>query len=144
MSYTDRARAIRRAPNDAATAIPLENFPVPGAGAFLGRNEIFGQNPTQDIDGDGQPDFVLLPGQDRWFRFTTLGDGQPGSQLLLAPAFEAAQTSLLRGNDARFDPTPPADHGSIELGNTLRWAARPATRSSWSSISRRTWIGATI
>ena len=35
------------------------------------------------------------------------------------PAFEAAQTTLLRGDDARFDPTPPADRGSIELGNTL-------------------------
>jgi hypothetical protein len=51
----------------------------------------------------------------RWFRFTTLGAGQPGSQLVLAPAFEAAQTRLLRGKDARFDPTPPADHGSVEL-----------------------------
>src|SRR5262249_47793652 len=58
----------------AATAIPLENFAVPGAGAFLAQNGIFGQG-SEDIDGDGRPDFVLLPGQERWFRFTTLGDG---------------------------------------------------------------------
>jgi hypothetical protein len=79
---------------------------------------------------------------------------------VLAPAFEAAQTRLLRGKDARFDPTPPSDHGSIELGSRFalrlattaqsslvagsRSAVRRATKSSWSSISPRTWIGATI
>src|SRR5262245_28520066 len=102
----------------AATAIPLENFAVPGAGAFLAQNGIFGQG-SEDIDGDGQPDFVLLPGQERWFRFTTLGDGQPGNQLLVAPGFETEQARLQRGADARFDPTPPADRGPMELGSRL-------------------------
>jgi ELWxxDGT repeat protein len=114
--------------DDAATAIPLENFPIPGAGAFLGRNEIFGESGTEDIDGDGQPDFLLLPGQDRWFRFTTLGDGYAGSQLLVAPGFETAHTALLRGDDARFDPTPPADRGSIELGRTLALGSEAGDR----------------
>ena len=36
-SYTDRARADPTALTNAPTAIPLENFPVPGAGAFLER-----------------------------------------------------------------------------------------------------------
>ena len=100
--------------------VDLANLPVPGAGAFLGRPGMFGLNPTQDINGDGQPDFVLQPGQQRWFRFTTLGDGQPGSQIVLSPGFEPVRTTLLRGPDARIDPSPPADRGAVELDDLFR------------------------
>jgi ELWxxDGT repeat protein len=72
-------------------ATTLSNRPVTGSGDFLvarsdGQPEHFG---GQDIDGDGTDDFRLPVGvAERWFGFTTLGDGQPGDQLVIDPIFE--------------------------------------------------------
>ena len=57
----------------------------------------------QDIDGDGLNDFELPVGvRERWFRFTTLGDGQPGDQLVLSPAMldQLLAIRAIPGDDA--------------------------------------------
>ncbi len=92
MSCTDRGRPIRAfsttRPRRSRWRISRSRARAPSWGGTRSSARI----PREDIDGDGQPDFVLLPGQDRWFRFTTLGDGQPGSQL-------AARAGLRGGAD---------------------------------------------
>src|SRR5207247_7684754 len=105
--------------------VTLTNRSVTGSGDFLvekstRRPEVFdGTAPGGlDIDGDGRNDFALQPGQaERWYRFTTLGDGRGGDQITVTPASEGPATALLRGVDARLDP----DEGGflIERGPTL-------------------------
>ncbi|HNH36345.1 MAG TPA: hypothetical protein PK375_10545, partial [Rhodocyclaceae bacterium] len=70
--------------------VDLSNLTITGSGDFLvdrgtGRAEIF----KNDFDGDGDldtEDFTLAAGMsERWYRFVTLGDGQPGSFIRLTP-----------------------------------------------------------
>ncbi|WP_291986182.1 PA14 domain-containing protein [Luteitalea sp.] len=85
-------------------AVPLVNRTVPGSGSFLvsdsGVPEIFDALLTPDIDGDGINDFVLQPGDaEKWFRFSTLGDGKAGDQIRLLQAARERETVVLRGDD---------------------------------------------
>ncbi len=92
-------------------SLPLANRTITGSGDFLvstsGAASSFGDDPNAvDIDGDGQNDFVLLPGQlEKWFRFTTLGDGKAGDQIRLVTPAGEARTVLVRGVDGRLVPT---------------------------------------
>ena len=58
----------------------LENFSVPGSGAFVvnpetGRSEVF--------TNAGKPFSTTAPVDEKWFRFTTLGDGKVGNAIRL-------------------------------------------------------------
>lgn len=80
--------------------VELSNTSVSGSGEFL-------------VDrATGQPENfgVTLPAgkQEQWFRFTTLGDGQPGDHILLSPEARPATTTRLR----------PVDEGTL-IGDTL-------------------------
>ena len=37
-----------------------------------------------------------------WYRFTTLGDGEAGTQIALSPGYEGTSTALVRGEDGRI------------------------------------------
>ena len=111
-------------------SLPLVNRTVTGSGDFLvstsGAPTSFGDNPDAvDIDGDGENDFVLLPGQkEKWFRFTTLGDGKAGDQIrLITPAGET-RTVLVRGVDGRLVPTPPSGNFQVETGPVINIGAQ--------------------
>ena len=106
------------------------NRTVTGSGDFLvstsGAPTSFGDDPDAvDIDGDGENDFVLLPGQkEKWFRFTTLGDGKAGDQIrLITPAGET-RTVLVRGVDGRLVPTPPSGNFQVETGPVINIGAQ--------------------
>ncbi|MFC1858044.1 proprotein convertase P-domain-containing protein [Thermodesulfobacteriota bacterium] len=73
----------------------LTNRTITGSGYFLvdtgiGRPDVFFD---PDLDGDGIPDtdrYTLEPDQvQRWYRFTTLGDGSLGNYIRLEPAGSA-------------------------------------------------------
>ncbi|PYX69808.1 MAG: hypothetical protein DMG78_20985, partial [Acidobacteria bacterium] len=91
-------------------AIPITNRTITGSGDFL-------------VEGDpGQP-FVqpgaLPPGtREIWYRFTTLGAGEAGNQIVLTPAFEGARTALLRGEDGRVSSL-----GQVQISNLLSLGA---------------------
>ncbi|CAN0477506.1 unnamed protein product, partial [Phaeothamnion confervicola] len=70
--------------------VDLSNLTVTGSGDYLvdrgtGRAEVF----KNDYDGDGvvdTTDFTMTAGSsERWYRFTTLGAGQPGSFVRITP-----------------------------------------------------------
>ena len=70
--------------------VDLTNLTITGSGDYLvdrgtGRAEIF----RNDFDGDGvidTTDFTMSAGaSERWYRFVTLGDGQPGSFIRVTP-----------------------------------------------------------
>ncbi|MFO7664410.1 MAG: hypothetical protein R6X18_17710, partial [Chloroflexota bacterium] len=70
--------------------VDLTNLTITGSGDYLvdrgtGRAEIF----KNDFDGDGEidtTDFTMAAGMsERWYRFVTLGDGQPGTFIRVTP-----------------------------------------------------------
>ncbi|MEX0585445.1 MAG: LamG domain-containing protein, partial [Pirellulales bacterium] len=72
---------------DSDDVTPLANFSVSGSGDFL-------------VDrATGQPalfDSQLAAGQaEKWFQFTTLGDGEPGDHVLLSPDARPTSTSSM-------------------------------------------------
>ena len=88
----------------------LANRSVTGSGDFLvnkgsGQADVFFD---PDFDGDGVLDddrYTLLVGErERWYRFTTLGDGEAGNVIRLTPAASFAETFFLGGNDANISP----------------------------------------
>ncbi|HSB69073.1 MAG TPA: ELWxxDGT repeat protein [Candidatus Methylomirabilis sp.] len=89
-------------------AIPLVNASVPGAGDFLiGADATpirFGNDPLAlDINGDGINDFQLLSADvEKWFRFTTQGDGKAGNEVRVITPAEESTTTTLKGNDSNF------------------------------------------
>ena len=70
----------------------LANRTFTGSGDFLadlgtGQPDIF---ELADLNGDFVDDFALQDGEfEKWYRFTTLGDGQAGNAVRLSPAFGA-------------------------------------------------------
>jgi hypothetical protein len=105
--------------------ITLPNRTVTGSGDFLvddgsGQPVVF---EGQDIDGDGKNDFLIPVGQEeRWYRFTTLGDGQAGDQIRLTKVAEAAHTVHLNGTDAArliqlVTGAFQVDQGPISIGD---------------------------
>jgi ELWxxDGT repeat protein len=109
------------------TAIPLENHTVTGSGDFLidrgtGRPELF---QGMDINGDGQDDFVLQVGQsDRWYRFTTLGDGAAGDQIRLLTGAVASTTTGVSGTGGTLTPSGGSfvvntAAGTIQIGGSV-------------------------
>jgi ELWxxDGT repeat protein len=108
---------------DLGAAIPLVNTSIPGAGDFLiGRDGApieFGVDPLElDIDGDGYNDFRLSPGEHKWFRFTTQGDGKAGNEVRVLMPAEAANTTTLHGEDAHFDAGAFTQPDTFTLGVT--------------------------
>ncbi|HYW78385.1 MAG TPA: hypothetical protein VE890_02375, partial [Thermoguttaceae bacterium] len=70
--------------------VDLTNLTITGSGDYLvdrgtGRAEVF----KNDFDGDGDldtTDFTMVAGMsERWYRFVTLGDGQPGTFIRITP-----------------------------------------------------------
>ncbi|MEZ6133641.1 MAG: Ig-like domain-containing protein [Pirellulaceae bacterium] len=81
----------------------LENFSVAGSGSFVVDR---GTSRAELFDNDGLP-FSLTANEERWFQFTTLGDGQAGDTIYLdgnvsADLMDARGVVLARGNRA-FD-----------------------------------------
>ena len=83
----------------------LTNRTITGSGSFLvdrgtGRAVVFAD---QDYNGDGVLDddrYTLVQGQDeRWYKFTTLGDWQGGNQIRLTPAYEPGGTLWIAPTD---------------------------------------------
>ncbi|RLB87788.1 MAG: hypothetical protein DRH10_08615, partial [Deltaproteobacteria bacterium] len=83
----------------------VANRSFTGSGDFLvdtgtGRPDVF---TDLDLNKDGVLDscrFVLPLGQsEHWYRFTTLGDGQPGNYIRLSPVAVPSQTYRLAGYD---------------------------------------------
>lgn len=69
-----------------ASAFQLENFSVPGSGSFVAD---LGTGVTLEfLDGDSP--FAIAAGEERWFQFSTLGDGLAGNQILLLGSSPAA------------------------------------------------------
>lgn len=94
--------------------IDLENFSVPGSGSFsvdtnTGRAYVY--------DNSGAPYEIASAGEERWFRFTTLGDGQAGDSIQLLPHL----LSYLGVNTDLFDSEGGlivADQSIFDLRNT--------------------------
>ena len=94
----------------------LANFAVSGSGAFV-VDRATGQPATFNSQlGGGQAE--------RWFRFTTLGDGQPGDHILLSPeSNSAAAVSLFaRGMGTLINGVPsstanPGDPITVQAGS---------------------------
>ena len=122
--------------------VDLVNLTVTGSGDFLvdrgtGRAEMF-QN---DANGDGiidTTDFTLNAGtSDRWYRFTTLGDGQPGSFIRITPGLRntlVAPTDI-EDDEVAVEPVEttgalsPADlvdtlQGALHVGDAFTQAGR--------------------
>ena len=83
----------------------LTNRTITGSGSFLvdtgiGRPDRF-YDP--DLDGDGVLDatrYTIVTGEgQKWYRFTTLGDGYLGTMIRLTPAASAGMTTRLSGYD---------------------------------------------
>uniref|UniRef100_UPI00356A9D5F LamG-like jellyroll fold domain-containing protein n=1 Tax=Stieleria sp. TaxID=2795976 RepID=UPI00356A9D5F len=81
----------------------LENFSVAGSGSFVadrgtGRSEVF--------DNGGDP-FALAAGEEKWFQFTTLGDGKAGDVIRLRGGVMAdlvdADGMVLKASQTIFD-----------------------------------------
>ncbi|MBL8535175.1 MAG: FG-GAP repeat protein, partial [Betaproteobacteria bacterium] len=97
--------------------IDLTNETVPGSGDFLiddgsGRAIVF---QSLDIDGDGQDDFVLQKGEtERWYRFTTLGDGQTGNAIRVSPGMvDTFIAAVPRGTTATVARPTTVGTGSL-------------------------------
>ena len=79
VAYGSEPREILTIPSDLTKVKVLENFSVAGSGSFVadrgtGRPELF--------DNGGQS-FEVVAGSDKWFKFTTLGDGKAGDTIRL-------------------------------------------------------------
>jgi hypothetical protein len=68
----------------------LNNLSLPGLGQFLVA-EASSQPIIRELE-------VLPAGQEKWYRFSTLGDGQLGDSVELTTAADAAKTIALTGN----------------------------------------------
>jgi len=102
--------------------ITLANWAVPGSGQYLitnqnGQPERFNSVTTPDINGDGTPDFVLLPGADRWFQFTTLGVGQPGDAIRLSPGATSSLVKLSPAASGVATPVGASTGNDLAVGN---------------------------
>jgi hypothetical protein len=84
--------------------LPLTNTTVTGSGDFLvDRNT--GQ-PVRFLDANGSQSYTLPAGtSERWYTFTTLGDGSAGKYLRVGPAAELSETLQLTGAYATLQPT---------------------------------------
>ncbi|TWU49227.1 PKD domain-containing protein [Rubripirellula reticaptiva] len=72
--------ALKQVELPTAGIFDIENFSVPGSGSFVvnpetGRTEVF--------SNAGEPFELPSEGDDKWFRFTTLGDGKAGNYIRL-------------------------------------------------------------
>jgi len=83
----------------------LTNRTITGSGNFLvdtgiGRPDTFFD---PDLDADGMLDstrYTLLPGEgEKWYRFTTLGDGELGTMIRLTPAASSGMPGRLPAYD---------------------------------------------
>jgi ELWxxDGT repeat protein len=105
------------------TAVELGTRSFTGSGFFLvdegtGRPSVF-----QDAPGEDDPDFALQNGDDRWYTFTTLGDGEPGNVIRVVPGSFDGFVAPVDPNAASVTANPPTI-----VGNTL--AQRDAFDSS--------------
>lgn len=106
-------------PPPAGNIIELSNDPVSGVGDFLinlgtGRPEQF---TDLDVNGDGIPDtnnFTLFPGTDRWYQFSTLGDGQSGNMIRLTPGTQDTNPTIPATDQDTLIPTG----GGYTVGTT--------------------------
>ena len=113
--------------------IDLTNTSVGGSGDFL--KEEGGNRPTEftlaDIDGDGLDDFVLRTGEtERWYRFTTLGDGKGGNFIRVTPG----------ELDNFVAPTAPQSN-TVTVGTPTPVGARVVARSTWDGAIGSMFVG---
>ncbi|MHB8842352.1 MAG: ELWxxDGT repeat protein, partial [Candidatus Aquicultor sp.] len=117
----------------------LTNRVITGSGNFLvdtgiGRPDQF-YDP--DLDGDGILDstrYTLLPGEgQKWYRFTTLGDGQLGTMIRLTPAASAGMTTRLPAYDGVIEGGL-IDVNGITANGELFLVPAPATAGDTFSI----------
>ena len=113
--------------------IDLTNTSVGGSGDFL--KEEGGNRPTEftlaDIDGDGLDDFVLRAGEtERWYRFTTLGDGKGGNFIRVTPG----------ELDNFVAPTAPQSN-TVTVGTPTPIGARVVARSTWDGAIGSMFVG---
>ncbi|XZE56469.1 PKD domain-containing protein [Planctomycetaceae bacterium SH139] len=78
--------ALKQVELPTAGIFDIENFSVPGSGSFVvnpetGRSEVFSDA--------GKPFSLSAAADEKWFRFTTLGDGKPGDAIRWLPETEA-------------------------------------------------------
>lgn len=99
-----------------STAVELGNKSITGLGFFL-VDEGPGLRPTvfKDAPGEDNPKFVLVNGDNAWFTFTTLGDGQPGNSIRLVPGAIDGFLSPLDPDTSQLNVEVAA-----ALGNLLR------------------------
>lgn len=121
----------------------LTNRTISGSGDFLvnigtGRPSSF---LDADLDGDGFPDdnrYVLRAGEhERWYRFTTLGDGQAGEYIRLAPVAVLARTEPLRPADVGSIAGASPSFTLLPDGSTLDVRSRTASPSATMSMRAR-------
>ncbi|HEY7116497.1 MAG TPA: SdrD B-like domain-containing protein [Tepidisphaeraceae bacterium] len=100
------------------TVVTLTNQTVTGDGDFLvgqgGGQSIVFNNPAST--------FTLNAGQtERWYTFTTEGDGQADSVIRLTPAAKERATKALHGSDGGLTPVSPGTGFTLQAdGATLR------------------------
>ncbi|NOS68464.1 MAG: hypothetical protein HOP33_00850, partial [Verrucomicrobia bacterium] len=87
-------------------AVVLTNRTITGSGDFL-----IELQPGQPFVYTG----TLPSGSgENWYRYTTLGDGEAGTQIVLLPASQGVRTVLMRGEDGRISAA-----GQVQLGSLL-------------------------
>ena len=97
----------RPGPLPTSDVTPISNTGVAGSGSFL--VDLF----------TGQPEVrsgqLTSTDTEQWFRFTTLGDGQPGDRIEVSPAAEDQQTTLLSTIDGHLLGNTPVTAGTTEI-----------------------------
>jgi hypothetical protein len=103
-------------------------LPEPGTAQVLVNRTISGSGDFLVQENDGQPFLhtdILPPGDEseKWFQFSTLGDGQPGDQLQISPQPRPAETHSLPVTagvleDVSGEHQPIFGSTSLEVGGT--------------------------
>jgi Ca2+-binding RTX toxin-like protein/Leucine-rich repeat (LRR) protein len=105
--------------------LPLTNETITGAGDFL-VDPATGQ-PVNFHDPDASSSNYTIPANqtERWYQFSTLGDGLPGNQIRLTPGAENVRNIVVTGQDATLTPTA-GSYAVSTAGTTLLVGGQPA------------------
>jgi len=99
---------------------PADVLPLTNSGDFLA--DLATGQPVTFGSLAGDPDFTLNPGQvERWYRFTTLGDGSRGDLLRLSPGALNVTTQFLSPlveESLNIDPAPVSQSTNLLVGRS--------------------------